>query len=156
MKPNSPLYAFFCAGLAGGALIFGLLGPPQACAKSIKKDEVNIRAEPSTSSDILYKAPLGYPIIIEKESKGWVYFRDWENNRGWVHKPLVSDIQTAVVKTDKANIRSAPNDKAKVVTKAEIGEIYKILASKGQWVHLGYYHGGASVGWIHADLIFGQ
>ena len=125
-------------------------------AKSINKDEVNIRSEPNTTSTVLYKAPLGYPIIIEKESKGWVYFRDWEDNKGWVHKPLVSDIKTAVILVDKANVRNSPNEKAKVVTKAEVGEIYKILEKKGNWVHIGYYHGGSSVGWIRSDLVFGQ
>nr|WP_320013225.1 SH3 domain-containing protein [uncultured Desulfobulbus sp.] len=125
-------------------------------AKSIGKDQVNIRSNPSTKSKILFSAPLGYPISIEKESKDWVFFKDWQNNKGWVYKPLVSNIDTAVILVEKANVRSQPTVKSKAMAIAEMGEIYKILSKSGNWVKLGYYHGGSEVGWIRDDLIFGE
>ena len=50
-------------------------------AKSIGKDQVNIRSNPNTKSKILFSAPLGYPISIEKESKDWVFFTDGKTIR---------------------------------------------------------------------------
>jgi len=123
-------------------------------AKSIGKDQVNIREQPNLNSPILYTAPLGYPIKIKKEEAEWIYFLDWLNNSGWVHKPLVSDIDTAVILVEKANIRSAASVNSSVVGSATQGEIYTILAKEGDWIKLGYYLSGATVGWVRNDLVF--
>lgn len=130
--------------------------PDPACAKSIGRDQVNIRSGPSLKSSISFHAPLGYPIKIEKEKGKWVFFRDWENNTGWVYKPLVSDVETAVVLVESANLRSSAGKKYRVVAKAKRGEIYKVLARNGRWVHLGYFFGGEAVGWVRSDLVFGD
>jgi SH3-like domain-containing protein len=130
--------------------------PPASAAKSIGKDEVNVRSGPSLKNSILYKAPLGYPIRIEKENGRWAYFRDWVDNRGWVHKDLVSNVRTAVVSVKKVNVRSGPGTRNRVVAEAGEGEIYKILRRKGDWIQIGYYHGGESLGWVRRDLVFGD
>ena len=99
---------------------------------------------------------MGYPIQIIKNQGEWVYFEDWVNNRGWVHRSLISDIPTAVVKVKKANIRSGPGIDNKAVNEVVEGEIYRILGREGNWYHLGYYHGSDPLGWIRYDLIFGN
>jgi SH3-like domain-containing protein len=133
-----------------------LAAPALAATKSIGKDEVNVRSGPSLRESIVFKAPLGYPIEIQKKKGDWVYFRDWVNNRGWVHKDLISDVPTAVITVKKANVRSGPGTKDSVVAEVSEGEIYKILKRKGQWVEIGYYHGSDTVGWIRNDLVFGE
>lgn len=135
-------------------LILALAGSTHG--KSIGKDQVNIREQPNLNSPILFTAPLGYPIEIKKESGKWIYLNDWQNNNGWVYKSLVSDIDTAVILVDKANIRSTASLNASVVTTAKLGEIYSILAKDNNWVKLGYYESGTTVGWIRDDLIFGE
>ncbi|MDR2549692.1 MAG: SH3 domain-containing protein [Desulfobulbus sp.] len=147
-------FSIFCTGFFLSALL--VCGIASAEAKSIAKDQVNIREKPDLNSAILYTAPLGYPIEIKKEEKGWVYFHDWLDNSGWVHKPLVSDIDTAVILVEKANIRGSASASANVVASAEQGEIYTILAKEGDWVKLGYYQSGTAVGWIRNDLVFGD
>lgn len=153
MKNHQYIFAFRACLLATPILL-ALAGSVQA--KSIGKDQVNIREEPSLTSKIIFSAPLGYPIEIKKEANNWTFFHDWQDNSGWVYKPFVSDIDTAVIVVDKANIRSTSNPGSKVVSTAEQGEIYKILNTEGNWVQLGYYHGGAEVGWIRSDLVFGE
>lgn len=135
-------------------IILGLTASIEA--KSINKDQVNIRSGPSLDSKIIFTVPLGYPIKIEKEANNWSFFHDWQNNSGWVYTPLVSDIETAVIVVEKANIRSTASIKSKSVANAEMGEIYTILAKEGSWIKLGYYHGGLELGWIRDDLIFGD
>lgn len=124
--------------------------------KCIGKENVNIREQPSTNSAILFVAPLGYPIEIKNENGDWLYFRDWQNSNGWVNKSLVSDIDTVVVLVEKANIRSSATVNSNVVATAEQGEIYTILSRDNNWVKLGYYQSGSSVGWIRDDLVFGE
>ncbi|MCL1979505.1 MAG: SH3 domain-containing protein [Proteobacteria bacterium] len=125
-------------------------------AKSIGKDQVNIREQSNLTSPILYKAPLGYPIKIKKEEKEWVYCQDWLDNSGWVHRSLVSDIATAVILVEKANIRKEASVNSKVEGTAEQGEIYTILAKEGDWLKLGYYRSGTAIGWVRNDLVFGD
>jgi len=125
-------------------------------AKSIGRDQVNIRSGPSLNSSVISTAPLGYPIKIEKEVDNWSNFQDWQQKNGWVHTSLVSNIDTAVILVEKANLRSAAGINAKVQATAAQGEIYKILEKDGNWVKLGYYHGGEAVGWVRDDLIFGE
>ena len=69
---------------------------------------------------------------------------------------LVSDINTAVITAEKANVRSKASLKSEVVTSAEMGEIYKVLGKKGDWVQLGYYDNSSPLGWIRHDLVFGE
>ena len=73
-----------------------------------------------------------------------------------MYTPLVSDINTAVITAEKVNIRSSGSLKSQVVTNAEMGEIYRVLGKKGDWVQLGYYDNSSPVGWIRHDLVFGD
>ena len=143
-----------CTCLLTGSLL--ICTAAAAPAKSIVKDETNIRSGPSTKDEILFTVPRGYPIQVERRSGQWTQFRDWQNNTAWVYTPLVSDVNTAVVTADKANVRSRATLKSQVVTSAEMGEIYKVLGKKGDWVQLGYYDNSSPVGWIRHDLVFGE
>jgi len=145
---------FFRAGLFAGILL--LLAAQAASARSIAKDETNIRSGPSLQSEILFTVPRGYPIEVQERSGKWTRFQDWQGNSAWVYSSLVNDVNTAVILVEKANIRSAGSINAKVAAVAEIGEIYKVLSKKGDWVQLGYYDSNAPVGWIRHDLVFGE
>ena len=143
-----------CTCLLTGSLL--ICTAAAAPAKSIVKDETNIRSGPSTKDEILFTVPRGYPIQVERRSGQWTQFRDWQNNTAWVYTPLVSDINTAVITAEKVNIRSSGSLKSQVVTNAEMGEIYRGLGKKGDWVQLGYYDNSSPVGWIRHDLVFGE
>jgi SH3-like domain-containing protein len=124
--------------------------------KSIAKERVNVRARPNLNSDVLFQAYLGYPIEVEKQKGDWLYFTDWENNTGWVYKPLVSKTQTAVILVENANIRKGPSLRRPVVMRASKGEIYKIFAEKGNWIKIGYYLENEVIGWVRQDLVWGD
>lgn len=148
------LFPSVCTCLLTGSLL--ICTAAAAPAKSIVKDETNIRSGPSTKDEILFTVPRGYPIQVERRDGQWTQFRDWQNNTAWVYTPLVSDINTAVITAEKVNIRSSGSLKSQVVTNAEMGEIYRVLGKKGDWVQLGYYDNSSPVGWIRHDLVFGD
>ena len=153
MKKSDCLTALCTCFLTGTALVF----PIDAClAKSISKDNTNIRSGPSTNESILFSAPQGYPIKVEKKSGSWSFFRDWQDNTGWVYNPLVSNINTAVVLVENANVRNSASVRSQVVLNVAMGEIYKVLRKKDNWVKLGYYDSNTTIGWIRDDLVFGE
>jgi len=134
-----------------------LLGSPVlAATKSIGKDKVNLRTGPGLDYSIIFQAPLGYPVHIKCEKGKWLNLVDWYGNKGWVYRPLVSDVKTAVVLVVNANIRCAPSTADKVVKTAHRGEIYRVLDERSKWVKVGYYHEGTPIGWIQSDLVFGE
>jgi uncharacterized protein YgiM (DUF1202 family) len=138
-------------------LILLLVGPVLASTmQSIGKDLVNVRSKPDLSSEVVFQASLGYPIQIEKQKNDWVYCTDYKNKAGWVYKPLVSKIHTAVVLVEEANIRKGPSLSRPVVLQAYKGEIYKIFGEKGKWVKIGYYLENEVIGWIREDLVWGD
>ena len=141
-------------GVCLGLLL--LLCARAASAASIASDGVYIRSSPSQQAKVLLVVPRGYPIEVLGHSGEWTRFRDWKNTTAWVASTLVSDVATAVILTNRANIRSAASGDAPVVTHGETGVIYKVLAKKDGWVHLGFYETDGPVGWIRDDLVFGE
>jgi uncharacterized protein YgiM (DUF1202 family) len=131
--------------------------PGWASTASIGKANVNVRSKPSRKAEVLFQAHLGYPVKVQKTKGKWVQIKDWQDNVGWVYKPLINKkIHTAVVLPEKVNIRKGPGRKYGVVGRAESGEVYKIFGEKRGWVKVGYYLENQKIGWIRKDLLWGE
>jgi uncharacterized protein YgiM (DUF1202 family) len=124
--------------------------------KSIGREKVNVRSGPGLNSDVLFQAHLGYPLQVTERRGDWVRFTDWMGNRGWVYRPLLSDIQTVVVMKENVNVRRGPGLRNPVVTKVDKGEVYKVFGRSGEWVKIGYYMEREEIGWIRGDLVWGN
>ena len=134
-----------------------LLGSAWANMASIGKENVNVRSAPSRQADVLYQIHLGYPVELQRTKGKWVKIKDWDENTGWVYRPLINrKVQTALVIPDRINIRKGPGIKYRVVNHATGGEIYKIFAEKGNWVKIGYYLENQELGWVRNDLVWGE
>lgn len=134
-----------------------LLGPAWASMASIGKENVNVRSAPNLRADVLFQVPFGYPVEIKQTKGSWVQIEDYNDNTGWVHRPLINQkINTALITQDIVNIRKGPGLKYPVVKKAEDGEIYKIFEEKGNWVRIGFYFENEEVGWVRSDLVWGE
>ncbi len=136
-------------------LVFSGVTAGYAKTMSIAKDEVKVRAKPSKQAQVLYKATRGYPVLVKKRQQHWLYVEDWHGRKGWVYAKLVSSIPTTVIKVDLANVRKGPSQKNASIAKAKQGEIYKVLASRNNWLKIGYYFENEPAGWIHEDLVWG-
>lgn len=113
----------------------------------------NIRSGPGTNHEILWQAGKYCPLKILKKQGNWYYFKDFEQDRGWIHKSLVAYIPSLVVKIDEANVRSGPGKKYPLVFKAMKGVSFKVLKTTGNWVRV--KHEDGDTGWLYRSLLWG-
>lgn len=130
--------------------------PARCDMESIGRDNVHVRSGPGLKYQAIFRAPLGYPVQVLERQKDWVKIKDWQGTVGWVSRPLLSDVQTAVVMRDNANVRKEPGLGNEVLRKVERGEIYKVIGVKDNWIQIAYYFEEEPVGWIRRDLVFGH
>ena len=143
MKPHLAMLIFLIVINAGSALAERL---------TIIADVANIRSGPESNSDILWKAEKYYPIFVIEKSDSWYYFRDFEDDRGWVHKSLVGSVPAVITQMDRCNIRSGPSAKDKILFSVEKGIPFKVLEKKGRWLHV--EHSDGDRGWIFDALVW--
>ena len=143
MKPNLVMLIFLIVINAGSALAERL---------TIIAAVANIRSGPESKSDILWKVEKYYPIFVIKKSDSWYYFRDFEDDRGWVHKSLVGNVPAVITKKDLCNIRSGPSTKDKILFSVEKGIPFKVKEKKGRWLHIEHTDGDS--GWIFDALVW--
>ena len=74
-------------------LITGLMLTPAAFAQrlSIKGNVANIRSGPGTNYEVIWQAEKKYPIEVIQTQGEWSWFKDYENDKGWVRKGLTSE-----------------------------------------------------------------
>ncbi len=119
---------------------------------AISVDVANVRSGPGAKYDIIWKVEKYHPIFVIKKSDPWYQFKDFEGDKGWIHKSLVGKIKTVITNADSSNIRSGPGTKFKVLLKVEKGIPFKVLNRKGRWVEI--QHADGDKGWIHASLVW--
>ncbi len=133
-------------------LIIVNAGSAMAERLTIIASAANIRAGPNSNSDVLWKVEKYFPIFVIKKSDPWYYFRDFEDDRGWVHQSLVGDVPAVITKKDLCNIRSGPSTKEKILFSVEKGIPFKVLEHKDHWLHV--EHADGDRGWIFDALVW--
>ncbi len=127
-------------------------GSAMAERLAINAPVANIRSGPDSESDILWKVEKYHPIFVIKKSDSWYFFRDFEDDRGWVHQTLVGNVPAVITKKDLCNIRSGPSTKDKILFNVEKGIPFKVLEHKGSWMHVEHKDGDR--GWIFDALVW--
>ena len=54
----------------------------------------NIRSGPGSKYDILWKVEKYYPIFVIEKKDSWYHFKDFEDDKGWVHRSLVRKMKS--------------------------------------------------------------
>lgn len=135
-------------------LLLGVMGTSAAASLvSIKGDSVNMRSGPSMASEILWKLGVGYPLKVLERKGNWVHVVDFENDRGWVFRRYVGTTPHAIVKSPRANLRAGPGRGHRIVGRAEYGEVFRVLGTRGSWVRVQGQDAGR--GWIARPLLWG-
>ncbi len=128
-KTLAPI-ALFCAALfVSGA----------ASALCVKVPTANLRKGPGTSYGKSWKVYKYMPLEKIGQQGRWEHVRDVDGDTHWVYDRLVTgDMQCAVVKVDKANVRTGPgtNYAKSPLSPVERYYSFKVLGQKDGWVQV--------------------
>jgi SH3-like domain-containing protein len=133
-------------------LIFIPAGPAMAERLTVMASVANIRSGPGTQYDILWKVEKYYPIFVIEKKDPWYQFKDFEDDKGWVHKSLVDKVEAVITKKDLCNIRSGPGTDNKILFTVEKGIPFKVIKHQDHWLHI--EHADKDKGWIHDSLVW--
>src|SRR5687768_15012408 len=103
---------------------------------SVSSMEVNMRSGPGTAHPADWRLDRGYPLKVIGSQGSWLKVIDFENDKGWIHRPLTSRTPYHVVKVKLANMRSEPTTRGRVIAKLAYGEVLKTLKRSGSWIKL--------------------
>ncbi len=120
---------------------------------SVARPEANMRAGAGTQHDIMWTLSQGYPVEIIGRRGQWYQVRDFENDKGWIYRPLLGKAPHHIVKAQVANLRSGPSLKQRIVGKVQYGDVLRTLEKKGDWVRVRRQDGGT--GWVAGRLLWG-
>jgi len=130
-----------------------LAGTAWAERMSVKAGKANIRSGPGTDKyEVLWEVERYYPVEVVRKQDGWVFFRDFEGDKGWIHGKLLGKGVTVITRTDLVNIRSGPGTQHDIIFKAEKGVPFQVLKRQGDWIHIRSTEGDD--GWIHKKLVW--
>lgn len=120
---------------------------------SVDRPEINMRKGPGTNHESIWLLSRGYPLQVIDRKGNWLQVKDFENDTGWVYRPLTDRTPHFVVKAKVVNIRKGPGTKNRVVGKANYGDVLRTLANKGDWAKVRDADG--LVGWVARRLLWG-
>jgi uncharacterized protein YgiM (DUF1202 family) len=120
---------------------------------SVNRDEINMRKGAGTGHEVVWKLRRGYPLQVTGRQGRWLRVRDFENDRGWVYRPLTGKSAHHVVTVRVANIRRGPGTQHRIIGKAERAEVLRTLERRAQWVKVRQADG--PVGWVARRLLWG-
>lgn len=149
--PFRSLFLLLCA------LLLTLGFPAQAQKKadmvSVDRELVRLRAGAGTHHEALWELTRGYPLQVLQRQGSWLQVQDFEKDTGWIYRPLVASNKPHVIVTGKTvNLRSAPNTRSAIVSKASYGDVLRMLGRRGDWVRVQSRQGPA---WISERLVWG-
>ena len=135
-------------------IIFLGTSPAWAERVAVSVPEVNMRSGPGTQYDVLWKAEKYTPLeVLERDKTGdWIFFKDFEGTKAWIHKSLVDKTNTVITKKDLCNVRKEPTTNADILFKTERGVPFKVLKKKNEWLQV--QHADGDIGWIYTNLVW--
>jgi SH3-like domain-containing protein len=128
------------AGTLFPLILSMLLLPLSAQAICVKAKKANMRSGPGTNHAITWEVYKYMPLIQLKKQGDWLQVKDFEGDTHWIYKNLTtSSYKCAVVKVDKANLRTGPGTKygkPKDLPVVEKYMTFKFLRSQGDWAQI--------------------
>lgn len=120
---------------------------------SVKGSTVNMRTQPTTSSEILWELKRGFPLKVVQRKGRWLQVIDFEGDKGWVARSLTGSAPHFVVKSKIANMRSGPGTRNSIVGKVEYGELLATRSKRDGWAQV--VRSDGKRGWISQKLLWG-
>jgi SH3-like domain-containing protein len=135
-------------------LIFCLFAAAaQAKMLSVAGAKVNLRTGPGSKYAVRWEYGRGFPVRVLSRRGNWYKVKDFEGDRGWIYRKLLSSQPHVIVKRKVANIRTGPGTRYRLLGKANYGVVFLTLSKKRGWVKVRHAHG--LIGWIKQNLLWG-
>ena len=121
---------------------------------SIKSDNSNLRVGPSKD----YPIKLNYivantPVEIIDENKNWRKIKDYEENKGWIHKNLIKGKRFAIVNTPhQEGLQVFNKPKGKNIGKIGKRNILEVKTCLMNWCKIKYEK---NTGWVNKLNLWG-
>ncbi len=134
-----------------------LLLPGSASALCIGVSEANLRQGPGTHYEKSWEVFKYMPLRKIEEAGKWTKVEDVDGDIHWVYSRLAtSGMHCAVVKVDKANVRTGPGTHYAKSPLSPVEKYYsfKIIDTKGAWVKV--QDEVFNDGWVARSLLWTQ
>jgi SH3-like domain-containing protein len=119
---------------------------------SVKKDGVNMRSGPNTTSKVIWQVFESFPLEVIKREGKWAYVVDFEGDKGWIYETLISSKKTVIVDVETANMRSGSSTSDSIIATVKKGVVFEMLEMKGDWMKVSYKN--EITGWMHNSLLW--
>lgn len=143
MKRCIPIIAILLLFMSGTAL---------AERMTVNVSMANVRSGPGDEHNILWKLEKYHPVDVLKKQNDWYYFQDFESDKGWIHKSLLTSEPSVIVVSDRCNIRTGPGTTYDIAFTVERGVPFKVVKREGDWISI--VHADGDKGWIHKNLVW--
>jgi SH3-like domain-containing protein len=132
-----------------------LFSSPHAIAACVQAEKANLRHGPSTSHQKTWEVYRYMPFKVLKREGDWARIQDLDSDIHWIHARLLSNnLKCAVVKVDRANVRSGPGGQHSTVAWSPVPKYYafKILQTRAGWLEV--EDAASNRGWINQGLVW--
>jgi len=120
---------------------------------SVAPKEANVRSGPGDAYEVVWRAARYYPLEVLDREGSWLMISDYENEEGWIYRPLLSGVPSVVVISQKANVREGTGTDYPVLWVLDKEYSLKLLETDGEWMKIS--DGGEVSGWIHKSVTWG-
>lgn len=109
---------------------------------------------PSAKASPLFVVRPGTPVELVVSLEGWSKVRDSKGDLVWIEKKHLTDKRNVIVRSDRAQIRIAAEDKAALVFEAERDVVLELVeAVPGGWVKVRHRDGQS--GFVKVPQVWG-
>ncbi|HDH53730.1 MAG TPA: hypothetical protein ENH24_04520 [Nitrospirae bacterium] len=126
-------------------------------ALCVSVSEANLRSGPGTKYEKTWEVFKYMPLKKLSKKGNWYKVKDVDGDIHWVYRKLVTDkFRCAVVKVDKANVRSGPGTgySKKALSPVLKYDSFKVIKIKPSWVKV--IDEFDDTGWIFRKLLWIQ
>jgi SH3-like domain-containing protein len=137
------------------ALVISFIFSNCADALCINVSEANLRGGPGTKYEKTWEVFKYMPFNKLSKKGNWFKVKDVDGDVHWVYRKLVTEkLECAVVKVDKANIRSGPGTKynKSALSPALKYDSFKVVKRDASWIKVTDEFGDS--GWIFRKLLW--
>ncbi len=109
---------------------------------------------PSAKAKPLFVVLAGTPVELVVSLDGWSKVRDSRGDLAWIEKKYLTEKRSLIVRTERAQVRAAPEDKAALVFEAEREVVLELVeAVPAGWAKVKHRDGQS--GFLKAMQVWG-